>query len=72
MAAATTLFAFRGILQAQNSPITLAYQFTHSVNMDPSFSPDGKAMVFISIIAGKEQLFTMNLDGSNPPATYSR
>jgi TolB protein len=51
---------------AQSAPVTLAYQFSHSVNLDPSFSPDGKSMVFISEIAGKEQLFAMNLDGTNP------
>ncbi len=53
-------------LQAQSSPLTLAYQFTHTINMDPTFSPDGKRMVYISVIAGKEQLFAMNLDGSDP------
>ena len=45
-------------------PLTLAYQVTHTVNIDPSFSPDGKRMVFISAIARKEQLFTANLDGT--------
>jgi TolB protein len=53
-------------LHSQNGPITLAYQVTHSENVDPSFSPDGKRMVYISVIAGKEQLFAMNLDGSQP------
>jgi hypothetical protein len=51
-------------LHSQNGPITLAYQFTHSENVDPSFSPEGQRMVYISVIAGKEQLFAMNLDGS--------
>lgn len=51
---------------AQNAPLTLAYQVTHSVNSDPTFSPDGKRMVYISEIAGKEQFFAVNLDGSNP------
>lgn len=36
------------------------------MNGDPSLSPDGKAMVLISEVAGKEQLFTMNLDRSSP------
>ena len=29
-------------------------------------SPDGKEFVYISVIAGQEQLFRMGLDGSNP------
>jgi len=29
-------------------------------------SPDGKEFVYISVIAGKEQLFRMGMDGSNP------
>jgi len=60
------LALIRAHAQAPKRPITLAYQVTHSVNIDPSLSPDGRQMVFISVIAGKEQLFTMNLDGSDP------
>ena len=48
------------------SPLTLPYQLTHSVNVDPSPSPDGKKLVLIVVVAGKEQLFTMNVDGSDP------
>lgn len=50
--------------QTPRSPIGIAYQFTHSVNDSPSFSPDGQEMVFISVVAGKEQLFRMRLDGT--------
>lgn len=46
-------------------PLTIPYQLTHSRNMDPSLNPDGKRLVFISVIAGKEQLFTMNADTSD-------
>lgn len=46
------------------TPLGLAYQFTHSVNDSPSFSPNGQEMVFITVVAGKEQLFRMKLDGS--------
>jgi TolB protein len=53
------------ILRGQARPITLAYQLTHSVNMDPTISPDGKEMIYISIIDGKEQLFRSTIDGSN-------
>lgn len=51
---------------AQNGPISVAYQFTHSVNDSPSLSPDGKEFVYISVVAGKEQLFRMGIDGKNP------
>jgi len=50
--------------QTPNGPMGIAYQFTHSVNDSPSFSPEGEEMVFISVVAGKEQLFRMRLDGS--------
>ena len=52
------------LAQKPTGPIGLAYQFTHSVNDSPSFSPDGKEMVFISVVAGREQLFRMKLDGT--------
>ena len=52
--------------QAQNRALTVAYQLTHSENIDPTLSPDGKEFVYISVIAGQEQLFRMGLDGSNP------
>lgn len=66
LALAALLITVSAAGQTQNTPITLAYQLTHSVTIDPSLSPDGKAMVFISVVAGKEQLFTMNLEGSAP------
>jgi TolB protein len=50
---------------AQNPPIGSATQFTHSINADPSFSPDGKELVYISVVAGKEQLFRMGIDGKS-------
>lgn len=40
----------------------LAYQLTHSENADPSLSPDGKRMVYIGSVAGREQLFLADLD----------
>jgi TolB protein len=46
-------------------PLSIPVQLTHAENFDPSPSPDGKRLVFISLISGKEQLFTMNVDGSN-------
>src|ERR1700733_3806072 len=47
------------------APITIPYQLTHSLNMDPSPNPDGKRLVYISVTAGKEQLFVMDSDGSH-------
>ena len=52
--------------QAQNQPVTIAYQLTHSVNDDLSLSPDGREFVYISEVAGKEQLFRVGIDGKNP------
>ncbi len=53
-------------LHAQSGPIGLARQFSHSENSDLSFSPDGKQLVYISLIAGKEQFIRMGVDRSNP------
>jgi TolB protein len=44
--------------------ISIPVQITHAQNFDPFPSPDGKKLVFISSISGKEQLFMMNVDGS--------
>lgn len=49
---------------AQNRPRTLAYQFSHAAIMDPTLSPDGKDMIYIMVIAGKEQLMRRAVDGS--------
>ena len=43
----------------------LAYQVTHSATIDPSLSPNGKRMVYITFVAGREQLFTADISGSN-------
>lgn len=45
--------------------ISIPIQLTHAQNLDPSPSADGKKLVFISVISGKEQLFTMDTDGKN-------
>ena len=36
-----------------------------SNNESPSFSPDGRRVVFISDRSGAQQIYTMNIDGSN-------
>jgi TolB protein len=50
---------------AADKAISIPVQITHAQNFDPFPSPDGKKLVFISLISGKEQLFTMDVDGSN-------
>lgn len=49
---------------AAENPWAIPVQITHAQNYDPSPSPDGKRLVFISTISGKEQLYTINVDGS--------
>ncbi len=51
--------------QGADLPLAIPVQITHAQNFDPSPSPDGKRLVYISVISGKEQLFTMNIDGRN-------
>ena len=50
---------------AADLEISIPIQITHAQNFDPSPSPDGKKLVFISMLSGKEQLFTMDADGKN-------
>jgi TolB protein len=51
---------------AQSKPISRPYQLTHSIQMDPAFSPDSKRIVYITVVSGMEQLFVRNVDGSDP------
>jgi TolB protein len=58
---------FAAALVSAQAPATrpsLAYQLTHVDTGEPFFSPDGKQVVFESLVAGKYQLFVMNADGS--------
>ena len=50
---------------AADLEISIPIQLTHAQNFDPAPSPDGKKLVFISMLSGKEQLFTMDIDGKN-------
>jgi TolB protein len=52
-------------MAAQSKALSLAYQITHVDHATPALSPDGKRMVYESVIESKEQLFAMDLDGSN-------
>jgi len=61
----TLLFTVVPAAALAAGPFGLAYQLTHSVNADPTFSPDGKRLIYVSEIEGKEQLFVMDVDGKN-------
>src|ERR1700730_18868037 len=54
-----------GQADAADLAISIPIQLTHAQNLDVSPSPDGKKLVLISVISGKEQLFTMDVDGKN-------
>ncbi|HEY6174140.1 MAG TPA: hypothetical protein VIX73_06840 [Kofleriaceae bacterium] len=47
-------------------PLGYAHQLSHSITDSPSPAPDGKRMVYIVVVAGVEQLFVANLDGTKP------
>ena len=51
-------------VSGQRAAQSQAYQLTHTAHYDPSLSPDGKRMVYISVLEGREQFFIMNVDGS--------
>jgi TolB protein len=51
---------------ALQKPLTLPYQLTHVDQGEPFFSPDGTRVVFETVVAGVQQLFIMNADGSKP------
>jgi TolB protein len=59
--AAATLLSGAGT--AQSEPLSQARQITHSANYDPSLSPDGHSMAYISDVGGREQFFVRSLDG---------
>src|SRR6266516_5686669 len=58
-------FSFSLAAAAADRAISIPVQITHAQNFDPFPSPDGKKLVFISLLTGKEQWFTMDADGSN-------
>ena len=62
--AAVALMSAAGAAAAQDTPLGRAAQVTASYNLDLVPSPDGRRAVLIKIIGGREQLFTMNMDGS--------
>ena len=58
--------ALTSLVSAAAAEPGLAYQLTHAVTVDPSPSPDGKRMVYITVIGDREQLFVAGIDGSHP------
>lgn len=62
--AVTTIFLFSGRLFGQRRAISQAYQLTYTAKYDPSPSPDGKKLVYIAVVEGREQLCIMNVDGT--------
>ena len=55
---------FLAVSMAAGQPPGPAMPVTYSANLDPTLSPDGKRMVFIKILEGREQLFIADIDGT--------
>ncbi len=51
--------------QAEGIAFGQARQVTRSISADPSLSPDGKRMVYLTLVAGVQQLFTATIDGGD-------
>src|SRR3974390_1940734 len=52
--------------RAQQSVLTLAYQLTHVDQGEPFFSRGGNQVCYETLVAGLQQVFIMNADGSEP------
>jgi TolB protein len=59
LAAAAVAATMAGAAGGQSRPTALAHQVTYSYNMDGVPSPDGRSLLFIRIVEGREQLFVM-------------
>ena len=59
-----TLIAIATFSPAQSANTGTAVPITYSVNDEPAQSPDGKQMIFVKVLEGREQLFVANMDGS--------
>ena len=53
-----------GATSAPAIPAGVALPVTYSLNYDPTLSPDGRRMIFLKLIEGREQMFVANVDGS--------
>src|ERR1700750_1403917 len=59
------LLALAGTRTAQQLPMGIAIPTTYSLNYDPTLSPDGKRMIFLKLLEGREQMFVANPDGTD-------
>lgn len=62
--ASFVILAFAGTAVAEQPPPGIAIPITYSQNYDPTLSPDGKRMIFLKVLEGREQMFVANTDGS--------
>lgn len=62
-AATFALIALASASSATAQFKAIAVPVTYSQNYDPSLSPDGKQMVFLKALEGRETLFIANIDG---------
>lgn len=60
----TAILLLPALVRGQRAAVSQAYQLSHTAKYDPSLSPDGKRMVYITVIERREQLFIMNVDGT--------
>lgn len=63
LAAAAAVLALPA--SAQETRPGPALPVTFSYNFDPTLSPDGKQMIFLKMLEGREQLFIANIDGTD-------
>ena len=61
----TAILLLPARVPGQRVAVSQAYQLSHTTKYDPSLSPDGQRMVYITVIDGREQLFIMKVDGSD-------
>lgn len=64
-AVACSVLAGASSAVAQQRASSIAQPVTYSRNYDPSLSPDGKRMVFLKVLDGREQMFVATSDGAN-------
>lgn len=57
-------FVLLAAVAVQSIPPPVALPITYSFNYDPTLSPDGKRMIFLKMLEGREQMFMANVDGN--------
>ncbi|HVU30542.1 MAG TPA: hypothetical protein VHE36_09095 [Sphingomicrobium sp.] len=61
--ASLLILALAGSASAQDLANGIAVPITYSQNYDPTLSPDGKRMIFLKVLEGREQMFIADVDG---------